>query len=251
MPSSSAVKTPTAASSPAFAFLMQRQRAIRVACVLAAALERGRSQPTGYRRGVTTVLALIIVAASAAVITAVRFATADLTVRRELRRLACSEIARAREGTRIKVVGTIASATQLLVSANRGERCVYYHAWHEELRNIQTTAHRWVAVGEEERGCEFVIEDASGTARVDATSITGALHPGSYKTIETESGAKRGREAIVAIGQRVAVVGVARYELVAGDGDYREPTHRLVISGDQRAPVVVSDDPAIVRTSSE
>jgi hypothetical protein len=186
-------------------------------------------------------------AAAAAIIATVRFFTSDLRATRQLRRMSPSSVADARDGELVKIVGEVELAGDALVSPNRKVECVYYHAWYEELRGGEKGGVGWVHVGEEQDGCSFAIKDESGSALVDATHLVGLLRRDGYETVEFESEHDRGREAVIIVGQRVAVVGRARFESTAGaEALYRDSGKRVMIEGDESSPVVVSDEPSII-----
>ena len=186
--------------------------------------------------------AFIAIGASA-VLVAVRFLTADLRAKRALRKVALWRIADLREGDRVKIVGVVGRGAEPLVSPNRELPCVYYHAWHEELTRGEKGGVGWRATGDEEHGCDFTIDDDSGTASVDGEGISGALAIASYVTFAAPSPKQRGREAVIAVGQRIAVIGQVVFEPHAEM--YRDGTPRIVIRDG-----VVSDDPVIVEAGA-
>jgi hypothetical protein len=183
----------------------------------------------------------------AAVVITLAFLTSDIRAKRSLRKLAITRVADVRDGQRVKLIGVIRDR-ETLVSPNRNATCIYYHAWHEELKAGARRGVGWVAVGEEHHGCDFVLADDSGEVRVDASTLVGMLAHGSYIAIEGAAPHTRGREAIIIPGQRVAVIGTASFEPAAGDEHalYRDGAARIVIRSDGATPVIVSDDPSIV-----
>jgi hypothetical protein len=188
-------------------------------------------------------LAFIAIGGSAMLV-AVRFLTADLRAKRSLRKVALRRIADLREGDRVKIVGVVGRVAEPLVSPNRELACVYYHAWHEELRRGEKGGVGWSATGDEEHGCDFTIEDDSGTARVDGDGLSAALAAASYVTFSAPSPKQRGREAVIAIGQRIAVIGQVVFE--PRSEMYRDGAPLVVIRGD----VIVSDDPLILEAGA-
>lgn len=186
--------------------------------------------------------AFIAIGASA-VLLAVRFLTSDLRAKRSLRKVARRRIADLREGDRVKIIGVVGRAGEPLVSPNRELPCVYYHAWHEELRRGEKGGVGWRAVGDEEHGCDFTIADDSGTANVAGEDISGALAIASYVTFAAPSAKERGREAVIAVGQRIAVIGQVVFE--PQPEMYRDGAPRIVIRDG-----VVSDDPVIVEAGA-
>jgi hypothetical protein len=185
-------------------------------------------------------------------------------VRRTLRGTSKSSIAELPEGKPGRIVGRVAPGATIEAPLS-GRRCVYFEVTvHEDPGGddaVRLFAH-------EAAGVPFVIEDGSGRALIDPRHVRLAL------TIDrrTESGTfddatareeaflrRRGtkstgmvfnrtltyREAVIEIGETVAVVGVGVREpdLDAGAGaGYRDgPPTRLRMNGSPRHPLLISD----------
>jgi hypothetical protein len=176
------------------------------------------------------------------VLVAVRFLTSDLRAKRVLRKLARSEIADLVDGELAKVVGTVVHTGDLLASPNRNAACVFYHVWHEELRAGEKGGVGWVSAGDELHACAFAIDDGTGVVQIQSDEIQGALAASSYKPIPSTA-TERGSEAIIEVGQRIAVIGRATRE-VTPDG-YRDSTSWVIRDGGH-VGVVVSDDPNVI-----
>lgn len=197
--------------------------------------------------GPGTVTLIVLVAFSFAV--TVRFLTSDLRAKRSLRRVAHVKIADVRDGDRVKLIGIVGGAPTPLTSPNLGEPCVYYHAWYEELQRGTKGGLGWVSVGDEQHACDFTLEDETGIAIIEGEGLDGALDPATYVKIAAASPQERGREAVVAVGQRVAIIGRAtRVPTSGGDGHlYRDGATRVVIRVDPEIAPIVTNDPALVR----
>jgi len=191
--------------------------------------------------GPGTVALIVLVIAS--LVATVRFFTSDLRAKKALRRVAHVRIADVRDGDRVKIIGTV-GATAPLTSPNRGEPCVYYHAWYEELQRGSKGGVGWVGVGDEQHACDFTLEDETGIAIIEGEALDGALDPATYIEIDAANAHERGREAVIAVGQRVAIIGQATLVPTSGEDNalYRDGRCRVVI----RAPIV-TNDPALVR----
>ena len=193
--------------------------------------------------GTATVIAL----AAAAIGVAVWGLTADRRAKRALRRVAHVKIADVRDGVLVKLIGTVKGAAAPLTSPNRREECVYYHAWYEELRRGNKGGVGWVSIGDEQHGCDFLLEDESGVATIAGEGLDSLLDPASYVQVAVENSNERGREAVVGIGQRVAIIGRATLVAVSGnDGAvYRDGAPRVVIRVDPEIAPIVTTDPAL------
>ena len=193
--------------------------------------------------GTATMIALI----AASVGVAVWGLTSDYRAKRALRRVTHVRIADIRDGVRIKLIGTVKSAAAPLTSPNRREECVYYHAWYEELKRGIKGGVGWVSIGDEQHACDFVLEDESGVAMIEGEGLDGVLDPASYVQVSVENPNARGREAVVGIGQRVAVIGRATLVAVSGNEGalYRDGAPRVVIRVDPEIAPIVTTDPAL------
>ena len=193
--------------------------------------------------GTVTLIALVIVSIGVTV----RFFTSDLRAKKALRRVAHVKIADVRDGVRVKLIGTVGRVAAPLTSPNRGEPCVYYHAWYEELQRGTKGGVGWVGVGDEQHACDFTIADETGVAMIEGEGLDGALDPATYVQIEAANPNERGREAVVGVGQRVAIIGRATLEAASGTESslYRDGAARVVIRVDPDITPIVTNDPAL------
>jgi hypothetical protein len=183
------------------------------------------------------------------------FLTRDLRTKRALRRLRPSRIADARSGVLVKITGRVAPAGGALAAPISQRDCVYYHVLHEERGVTIVNAarfERWSEAGEEEDVCDFLVEDASGTALVKTREIDWPmvlLGAGAWnQTVDLEAGL-RTREAVLAPGETVTVAGWATWDVTAvadpkaAPGLYRDgPRPRLVVHATRHVPLIVSSD---------
>ncbi|MEO8840368.1 MAG: hypothetical protein ABI591_33050 [Kofleriaceae bacterium] len=195
--------------------------------------------------GLGTVIVIGIALGSLAV--AVRFFTSDLRAKKALRRVAHVKIADVRDGVRVKLIGTVGRVVAPLTSPNRGEPCVYYHAWYEELQRGSKGGVGWVGVGDEQHACDFTLEDETGVAIIEGEGLDGALDPTTYVQIKAANPNERGREAVVGVGQRVAIIGRATLEAASGTESslYRDGGPRVVIRVDRDITPIVTNDPTL------
>jgi hypothetical protein len=183
------------------------------------------------------------------------FLTRDLRTKRALRRLRPTRIADARDGVLVKITGKVAPAAGALAAPISQRACVYYHVLHEERGVTMVNAarfERWSEAGEEEDVCDFLVEDASGTAVVKAREVDWPLvilGSGAWtQTVDLEAG-QRTREAVLAPGDTITVAGWARWDATsvadpkAPPGLYRDgPRRRLIVHATRHVPLIVSDD---------
>lgn len=195
--------------------------------------------------GTATLIALVAVAVSVGV--AWWSLTSDHRAKRALRRVAHVRIADVHDGVRVKLIGTVKGAAAPLTSPNRRQECVYYHAWYEELKRGIKGGVGWVSIGDEQHACDFVLEDESGVAMIEGEGLDGVLDPASYVQVSVESPNERGCEAVVGIGQRVAIIGRATLVAVSGNEGalYRDGAPRVVIRVDPEMAPIVTTDPAL------
>jgi hypothetical protein len=193
--------------------------------------------------GTFTLIALVVVSIGVTV----RFFTSDLRAKKALRRVAHVKIADVRDGVRVKLIGTVGRVVAPLTSPNRGEECVYYHAWYEELQRGTKGGLGWVGVGDEQHACDFTLEDETGVATIEGEGLDGALDPATYVQIKAANSNERGREAVVGVGQRVAIIGRATLEAASGTTDslYRDGAARVVIRVDPDITPIVTNDPTL------
>jgi len=174
----------------------------------------------------------------------VRVFTSDLRAKQALRRITHVKIADVRDGARVKLIGTVGQVVAPLTSPNRGDECVYYHAWYEQLKRGSKGGLGWVSVGDEQHACDFTLEDETGVAMIEGEGLEGALDPTTYVPIDSANPSERGREAVVGVGQRVAIIGRATLEAASGTESsmYRDGPARVVIRIDRDITPIVTND---------
>lgn len=185
-------------------------------------------------------------------------------IKRALRAAPTVPIARLGEGDLGRIVGKARVLDDKLVAPLTGRACVYYIA-----RVQEEDGDSWTTIIEEERGVTFVVDDGSGRAIVDprggdlaldfdARSRSGTFHDPDdrERAFLAKYGVKshglifnkglRYREAVIEIGETVAVLGagVREPDPEAAPGGYRDaqPTRLRLAPG--RYPLLVSDDPS-------
>lgn len=194
-------------------------------------------------------------------------------IRRQLRNMAAKPIGQLHDDELGKVVGRARALEAVLTAPLTGRSCVYFIATVEEHRSTGKT-HYWKTIIKETRGVPFVLEDASGRAIVDATAariaidFDGRSQSGTFddpteaeRVFLARHGEKgqgwifnrrlRYREAVIAEGETVAVLGAGTREpdpdappSEAYRGD--APT-RLRLTSSPRYPLVISDDASLTR----
>jgi hypothetical protein len=188
---------------------------------------------------------------------------------RRLRRAATHTIAEFPDTTLGRIIGRAGVETEQLVAPLTGRPCLYYVA---TVLEQQGKAMRTVI--EERRGVPFVVDDGTGRAIVDPTPSETRLlldvdARSTSGTFDDPTEAERAflarhdqrgtrgrfnrglcyREAVVEIGETVAVLGVGEREPDpdAPPGDYRSQPSRLRVRGTPAAPVVISDERGLTR----
>lgn len=186
--------------------------------------------------------------------------TAEETLKRKVRAARRWKVGELPEGTLGRIVGRAAVLRETLFAPISGRTCVYYVV---EVREHDVSVIRTLV--REERGVPFVLEDASGRAVIepegaklvlttDARTSSGGLgndaSPPERAFLQRHGIANTGRvltyhEAILEIGEPVAVVGAGMRELDpdAPPGMYRDAGGmRLRMTSGRRHPLVISDD---------
>lgn len=185
-------------------------------------------------------------------------------IKRLLRDTPRFAIAELPEDTPGRAVGAARPVGAPVIAPLTGRPCIYYVATVEELHGKQ-----WKETIREERGVPFVLDDGSGHALVDPTGAEVALDidsKGASGTLDDPSPTEQAflarhgrvgqgklfnhsvkyREAIIAIGETVAVLGCAVREPdpgvpPTGEG-YREgPATRVRLTSAEKFPLRISD----------
>jgi hypothetical protein len=188
-------------------------------------------------------------------------------IARRLRRAKTHPIAALPENTSARVVGTAQALHEILTSPITGRACVYYDV---KVVDESHATKRWPSI-RERRGVPFVLVDGNARVVVDPYHVELALDFDVHHTAGTSDKhtaaeaallARHGRagrgwilnkglryeEAVIAIGETIEVLGTAIREMdpEAALPRYRDPQTRMVLSGTQRCPVVISDKPSAV-----
>jgi hypothetical protein len=215
-----------------------------------------------------------LVASAALLTVAMRFAfTRERRIKRALKRVPPTAIARARDGKAIKIVGELVYAGRSIPSPLSGRECAYYAIVVEEYRSRGRSG-AWHEIIREERGIDFYVRDDSGMALVRVSDRLAfpalvqdrraRVSPIMHSDADLERFlAERGRstegtffrknlrasEGILESGERVAVGGLARWlpDPDAAGGGYREAGKRLVLQASEALPLFLTDDPSAVR----
>ena len=187
--------------------------------------------------------------------------------RRALSRTEVVSIAAVRDGAVVKIIGTVRYGERTVKSSLTGRTCAYYTVIVDKISPQSTELIR------EADGADFFVADDSGVAliRFGAIRPAAALVNDRRRSTSTFFGdvilerfmKARGQsaegilgfkdlrayEGVVEAGERVAVVGLARWiaDPDAAGGGYRETPKRLVLEATEAAPLLLSDDPSVVR----
>lgn len=209
-------------------------------------------------------VAVIAAAVAISVVGVSMYFSADARTRRALKNVRASPISGLAPGQVARVRGRIVALGDLLSAPLSERECVYYLAFAEEQRsNGKTTS--WREIAREERYVDFVIEDGTGVVTVRMAVPRVAV----VRDVHTRSGtfddanareeaflarhglqstgallglnrALRYTEGALEVGEEVTVLGLVREETASGGRE-------LVIDAREDAPLMLSDDPRIVR----
>ncbi len=196
--------------------------------------------------------------------------SAEQVAKRKLKKAEAVSIARAQEGSLIKIAGTLCLEAASLDGPLSGRACAGYLVEVKEKRRSGKNSH-WRTVIREQEMVSFLVEDETGRALVKAGGATlvlvrdshessGFLNdaPGHVEAFLQRHGRSsegflgmnktmRYTEGVLEPGEEVAVLGVARWELdpdpTRTDG-YRGRGKRLVVDMSDDGTMIVSDDPS-------
>lgn len=208
---------------------------------------------------------LVIVTICAAVIAiALRYSPLHARLKRELRAAPTVKIGELAQGQTARVVGRAHRLDSDLVAPLTGRTCVYYVVRVD--REVGDDG--WQQVIYEEQGVPFVVEDDTGRAIVEVYGAQMALdfdsrdRTGTWNAPDETQAAllakygepERGlvfrarhryREAVIEIGETVAVLGSSKRERdpTGLPGGYRDAQPTLV----RLQAAIISDDPATTR----
>jgi hypothetical protein len=178
----------------------------------------------------------------------------SVEVWRKLEAATVRSLAALRDGKWSRVIGTVAATGELLTAPFTGRRCVMYEiristgVWDEDSQSWL-----WFDAGES-AGAEsrpFDLVDDTGRVGVEpAGAITDLVLPAQLRRSRPDGQPIAVREAIVTVGDRITLGGVAvaqpdptgaaRVEGYRGDAPMR-----LVISGSARAPLLITNLPRL------
>lgn len=194
------------------------------------------------------------------------FSTEQVT-RRALSAVTATPVTEVQEGAIVKLVGRATLAGAPLTAPISERPCL---AWNVaiEVRRGSGNKKRWREVHQDSDVRGFVLEDATGRARIDVSRARVVLsedhragHDGGWsdgsvallaycggRGVDTStffggSVPVRSREGVIDLGELVTVMGVARFEddpSAAGDG-YRSMGKLLVLEAPSDAPLLISD----------
>jgi E3 Ubiquitin ligase len=105
-------------------------------------------------------LAVVLVLAGAAL-----YFNPAAVIRRKLRKVPAVEISKLRAGKQARVRGKIAGDDTLLTAPLSGRRVAWYRATVSEHRKSGKNSH-WHTLITEERGVDFVLQDATGQCKI-------------------------------------------------------------------------------------
>ena len=166
----------------------------------------------------------------------------------------------------VRVTGRIHQDAKLLEAPLSGRRCVVYELVVEELASGSPSL--WQHLLDLRQACPFLLEDDSGTARIDTVGpgfvalvhdrvgVTSGIYPGNHLALSTvlESCGilpmtflgrwkpLRYAEGVLELGELVTVGGNGAREIDPGgdSASHRSPPQRLVIRGSEEEPLLIS-----------
>jgi hypothetical protein len=198
-----------------------------------------------------------------------RYLSQDQRTKRALRRVPRTTVRNAVEGQALKIVGRVRFLGQPLEAPLSGTPCAHYRV------TVVQQQGRSPEIIREEQGSDFLLEDATGRARVHMAGARIAVNMDNGSRSGTFTDANERQEALLARhgksshgwifnksltysegilqeGEEVAVFGKARWESDPDpgangfSGGYREQPLRLVIEHSEAGPVLVSDHPSVL-----
>jgi hypothetical protein len=225
-------------------------------------------------------LIAVAVSATAAILVALRWTTRERAILRELRRARARPIAELAPVTLAKVCGRARPHHTTLRAPMTGRRCMWFRLLVEEERSDVFNRSDWFTVVDEEEGIDFLLEDASGIARVAVRDAEAALvrdrnnRTKRFRGMPQELQAflsKRGipmegsfgltrkmrySESALEPGELAAVLGSVRFEPVSDQagatktGGYRKRAERAVLESADEQILLLSDVPSAIDEES-
>lgn len=163
----------------------------------------------------------------------------------------------ARDGEIVKVVGRMWARDEVLIAPISRNRCVAYYVFVEGY-GFGSRSKSWTPFVRERQIVEPILEDASGRAFVSVDDVEVVV----VKDVHREVGAGvdehvdallrahgrkpqkvRLREGSIDVGERVAIVGRARWRVGEALHGYRGRSEVLELVAPDEHPLIVSDDP--------
>lgn len=218
---------------------------------------------------------LAVMVSLAAVALLFWWSSIDQQARRDMRAAPRRRIEDVRTAELARIAGQVELARTIEAPLS-GRPCAYWHVTVQQLRPLRSSS-RWVTIIDDQRGVDFLVRDGSGAALVKPRVVRSVLvKDGKFSSGRFNDAAPRLEaflaqrgyssqgwvlnkslrysEGIVAAGEQVCVVGVGTWETDpnekpdGGDG-YREVNSpkRLVIQSHGEGPLLLSDEPSLVR----
>jgi hypothetical protein len=218
-------------------------------------------------------IALAIAAVVGVVVLVAWLFSPDRVLLRKLRAVSIVRIADVPDGATVRIVGRLRKRAKLLRAPLSGRKCAFFRAVVKEKAGKNS----WREIVREVESVDFVVEDSTGRAIVETSSLEVAVvldhhaRSGAFEDaaevlesflrrhgLESTgvfgwNRALRYEEGVLEPGEEVAVLGRARWEddpelgaVDAPRGAYREIARkrRLVIEAPDGEPVRASDDPS-------
>ncbi len=190
----------------------------------------------------------------------------DQRTKRALRRLRATPIRNAVEGKTMKMVGRVRFVGKPLEAPLSGQPCAAFRVTVDEAGG-----RLFARIIKEERSVDFLLEDDSGRALVrtwnstiavkmdkkDGSSVFHDVNEPMKALLLRHNKTSRGlffnkdlryQEGVLQENERVAVIGVVRFEtssdpaLCAIPGSYRELPRMVVLDAPENGPLLISDD---------
>ncbi len=164
------------------------------------------------------------------------------------------------DGATVRITGTLRHGPATLDAPFSHRSCAHFDALLEE-RSLDAGKEVWTAVAHETASRPFFVEDSTGTIRIDTTRFEGVIVNDHHKTkgdLDREKAlaflTKHGhaaelaadrvlryREGVLEAGERVTVLGTARFETHDGK-------KVVVLGAPEGASVRASDEPGLTLT---
>ncbi|MBX7191130.1 MAG: E3 ubiquitin ligase family protein [Sandaracinaceae bacterium] len=221
------------------------------------------------------VIALVVVVVVG--LAAMFFSEAAQT-RRAMLRVPRSNVSAAIDGELVRLVGRVVELDPALDAPLSHRRCVAFRVLVETKQSTGKSSH-WVSTIDQRESVRFVLEDESGRARIEAAQSkllveldeeqgSGFLNDATpeLEAYLAEHGKEstnflglnksmRYREGVLALGETVAVLGVARWEddpdagaVDMGQAGFRDaPRKKRLVLEPANDGLYASDDPAVLK----